>query len=62
MSFASYSRSPETSSPCALLPDREVEGFEDDPSRLARDEKVTLLIRLNKGVARKLEQAVYFTI
>ncbi len=38
-----------------------VEGFEDDPSRLTRNEKITILMRLNKGITGKLEAAGYIT-
>ena len=37
-----------------------VEGFsEDDPAALSRGEKITVLMRLNKGVTGKLEKAGY---
>ena len=36
-----------------------VEGFEDDPSKLSRSEKITLLMRLSKGITGKLENAGY---
>jgi hypothetical protein len=36
-----------------------IEGFEDDPSKLNRGEKITLLMRLNKGITGKLEAAGY---
>lgn len=36
-----------------------VEGFEEDPSKLNRGEKSTLLMRLNKGITGKLEVAGY---
>jgi len=38
-----------------------VEGFEDNPSKLSRSEKITLLMRLNKGITGKLENAGYIT-
>ncbi len=38
-----------------------VEGFEDDPSGLDRSEKITLLMRLNKGITGKLETAGYIS-
>lgn len=36
-----------------------IEGFDVDPSGLDRSEKITLLMRLNKGITGKLEQAGY---
>jgi len=36
-----------------------VEGFEADPSGLERGEKISLLMRLNKGITWKLEEAGY---
>ena len=36
-----------------------VEGFEDEPTKLDRSEKITLLMRLNKGITGKLETAGY---
>ena len=36
-----------------------VEGFEDDPSRLTRGEKIGMLMRLNKGITGKLDAAGY---
>ncbi len=36
-----------------------VEGFEIDPTGLGRSEKITLLMRLNKGITGKLENAGY---
>jgi hypothetical protein len=41
---------------------RGVEGFGDDPTKLSREEKITLLMRLNKGVTWKLEEAGYIAI
>ena len=36
-----------------------VEGFDENPSRLNRSDKITLLMRLNKGITGKLEAAGY---
>jgi len=36
-----------------------VEGFEDDPNKLTRSEKIGMLMRLNKGITGKLEDAGY---
>jgi len=36
-----------------------VEGFEDDPEGLRRSEKIGMLMRLNKGITGKLEDAGY---
>jgi hypothetical protein len=36
-----------------------VEGFEADPAGLERGEKISLLMRLNKGITWKLEEARY---
>ncbi len=38
-----------------------VEGFEEDPSGLSRGEKISLLMRLNKGITGKLEEAGHIT-
>lgn len=38
-----------------------VEGFEEDPSGLSRGEKISLLMRLNKGITGKLEDAGHIT-
>ncbi len=51
-----------TSEVLRLLHERGVEGFEDDPAKLSRDEKITLFMRLNKGVTTKLEEAGYISI
>lgn len=44
-----------------FLFEKGVEGFEDDPSNLNRSEKITILMRLNKGITGKLETAGYIT-
>ena len=36
-----------------------VEGFEDDPTKLSRGDKIGMLMRLNKGITGKLEAAGY---
>lgn len=36
-----------------------VEGFEDDPTRLSRGDKIGMHMRLNKGITGKLEAAGY---
>ena len=36
-----------------------VEGFEENPATFNRSEKITLLMRLNKGITGKLEAAGY---
>lgn len=36
-----------------------VEGFEDDPTKLSRSEKIGMLMRLNKGITGKLDAAGY---
>jgi len=38
-----------------------VEGFEDDPNKLNRGEKIGMLMRLNKGITGKLEDAGYIS-
>ena len=38
-----------------------VEGFEEDPSGLSRGEKISLLMRLTKGITGKLEDAGHIT-
>ena len=48
-----------TSDLLEFLHSESVEGFEEDPSRLNRSEKITLLMRLNKGITGKLETAGY---
>ena len=35
------------------------EGFEEDPDKLRRSEKIGILMRLNKGITGKLEEAGY---
>lgn len=42
-----------------LLHNSGIEGFEDDPDKLRRNEKIGMLMRLNKGIAGKLEDAGY---
>jgi len=44
-----------TSEVLAFMHGEGVAGFEEDPSGLGRAEKITLLMRLNKGVTEKLE-------
>ena len=48
-----------TSDLLGFLHSEGVEGFEEDPSGLSRSEKITLLMRLNKGITGKLEAAGY---
>jgi len=36
-----------------------VEGFDDDPTKLSRGDKIGMLMRLNKGITGKLEDAGY---
>ena len=36
-----------------------VEGFDDDPAKLSRGDKIGMLMRLNKGITGKLENAGY---
>ncbi len=42
-----------------FLHKRGIEGFEDDPERLRRSDKIGMLMRLNKGITGKLEDAGY---
>ena len=48
-----------TSEILGFLHNAGVEGFEESPSNLDRSEKITLLMRLNKGITGKLEAAGY---
>jgi hypothetical protein len=51
-----------TSEVLEFLYDARIEGFTDeDPSSLSRRQKMTLLMRLNKGVTQKLEDADYIS-
>ena len=50
-----------TSELLSFLYEQGVEGFEEDPEKLRRNEKITLLMRLNKGITGKLESAGYIT-
>jgi hypothetical protein len=50
-----------TSEILAFLHDAGVEGFEESPKGLSRGEKISLLMRLNKGITWKLENAGYIT-
>jgi len=36
-----------------------VEGFEDDPTKLSRGDKIGMLMRLNKGITGKIQDAGY---
>ena len=42
-----------------FLHESSIEGFEDDPDDLRRSEKIGMLMRLNKGITGKLEDAGY---
>ena len=48
-----------TSDILRFLHDSNIEGFEDDPDKLQRGEKIGMLMRLNKGITGKLEDANY---
>jgi len=48
-----------TSDVLNFLHDSGIEGFEDDPDKLRRNEKIGMLMRLNKGISGKLEDAGY---
>ena len=48
-----------TSDILRLLHESDIEGFEEDPEDLRRREKIGMLMRLNKGVTGKLEEAGY---
>ncbi len=48
-----------TSEILGFLHEEGVEGFEEDPSRLSRGNKVAMLMRLNKGITGKLEESGY---
>ncbi|MDH5200002.1 MAG: DUF6293 family protein [Candidatus Bathyarchaeota archaeon] len=48
-----------TSDLLTVLHDRGVEGFEEDHRLLSRGDKISLLMRLNKGVTGKLEKVGY---
>jgi hypothetical protein len=50
-----------TSEILGFLHRERVEGFEEDPSGLDRGEKISLLMRLNKGITGKLEEAGHIT-
>ena len=50
-----------TSEMLSFLYEQGVEGFEEDPEKMRRNEKITLLMRLNKGITGKLESAGYIT-
>jgi len=50
-----------TSEVLAFMHGEGVAGFEEDPSRLSRAGKITLLMRLNKGVTEKLEALGHVT-
>lgn len=41
------------------LHESNIEGFEDDPETLRRNEKIGMLMRLNKGITGKLEDSGY---
>ena len=48
-----------TSDVLNFLHDSGIEGFEDDTDKLRRNEKIGMLMRLNKGISGKLEDAGY---
>jgi hypothetical protein len=48
-----------TSDLLTVLHDRGVEGFEEDHRFLSRGDKISLLMRLNKGITGKLEKVGY---
>jgi len=50
-----------TSEVLGFMHEEGVEGFEEDPAGLSRAEKITLLMRLNKGVTEKLEALGHVT-
>jgi hypothetical protein len=50
-----------TSDILRYLHQSKIEGFEDDPDSLRRSEKIGMLMRLNKGITGKLEEAGYIT-
>jgi hypothetical protein len=50
-----------TSEILQLLHTSNIRGFEEDPEDLQRQEKIGMLMRLNKGITGKLEEAGYIT-
>jgi len=50
-----------TSEILGFLHSEGIEGFDEDPSRLSRGEKISLLMRLNKGITGKLEGSGYIS-